>query len=45
MLEHVVLIASMVCFSPPNSATFETSETGSTKFRTVMLTKYLVVYA
>ena len=30
-------------FSPPNSATCYTSETGNIKFRTVMLTKQLKV--
>jgi hypothetical protein len=48
MLERVVLIVSMVCFSLPNSATCKTSETGNMKFRTVMLTKqlkYVILYA
>jgi hypothetical protein len=43
MLEHVVLTASMVCCSPPNSATCKTSETGNIKCRTVMLTMQLKI--
>jgi len=43
MLEHVALTSSLECFSPHNSATCKTSETGNMKFRTVMLTKQLKI--
>lgn len=43
MLDRVVLIAPMVCFSPPNSVTCKTSDTGNMKFRTVVLIKQLKI--